>query len=344
MAKRAAKPSPGEDGANPATKKVVAVDGPEAAGTAKPPGSTGTPIFRASFFQSSTPRPMPEGFVLGVQALEKLLGMPVWLCIHNGRDLNVAEPPPCSIMDSTLRMSLAHTVKTQPRGKKFAVLVHSPGGFSKSAYQAASILRRHCGGFTAVVPSYAKSAATLFCLGADELMLGEHAELGPLDVQVYDTDRDAMRSALDEVQALERLQAFALEAIDTSMFVLIDRSGKSLDKLLPLALNFSMDMVRPLIEKIDTVHFTQASRQLKEAEEYAVRLLNPRFSDNDARRIASHLVEKYPEHGFVIDTREAERVGLKLKKPSKEIREVLEVLSDTMPEANALGFLEEVKP
>jgi ClpP class serine protease len=33
------------------------------------------------------------------------------------------------------------------------------------------LLKRHCGGFVAVVPRYAKSAATLLALGADEIIL-----------------------------------------------------------------------------------------------------------------------------------------------------------------------------
>ena len=36
------------------------------------------------------------------------------------------------------------------------------------------------------MPFWAKSAATLLCLGADKIVLGEHAELGPLDVQIYE--------------------------------------------------------------------------------------------------------------------------------------------------------------
>jgi len=43
---------------------------------------------------------------------------------------------------------------------------------------------------TVMVPFYAKSAASLIALGADELILGRAGELGPLDPQVMDPQTD----------------------------------------------------------------------------------------------------------------------------------------------------------
>lgn len=58
-----------------------------------------------------------------------------------------------------------------PKKEKIALVIESPGGSAKSAFQLAMLLKRHCGGFVAVVPRYAKSAATLLALGADEIIL-----------------------------------------------------------------------------------------------------------------------------------------------------------------------------
>src|SRR5439155_16053038 len=102
--------------------------------------------------------------------------------------------------------------------------------------------------------------ATLLSLGAEKVYLGKNAELGPLDMQLEDPDREQRLSALDEVQALERLNAFALQALDTSMLLLKKRTGKTLNSLLPGLEHFTAEMLRPLFEKIDTVHYTQMSR------------------------------------------------------------------------------------
>ena len=61
-----------------------------------------------------------------------------------------------------------------PKKEKIALVIESPGGSAKSAFQLAMLLKRHCGGFVAVVPRYAKSAATLLALGADEIILGSY--------------------------------------------------------------------------------------------------------------------------------------------------------------------------
>src|SRR3954464_1318288 len=103
------------------------------------------------------------------------------------------------------------SIDTLPQGSPVALVIHSPGGEARAAYQLATILRKHCGSFVAVVPRYAKSAATLLSLGASRILLGRCAELGPRDAQWEDPEREEHLSALDEVQALERLQAAALE-------------------------------------------------------------------------------------------------------------------------------------
>jgi len=85
------------------------------------------------------------------------------------------------------------------QGQRIALVIDSAGGKANAAYELATLLRRHCGGFVAVVPRRAKSAATLLALGADKIFMNENAELGPLDVQIWDPDREESLSGLDEV-------------------------------------------------------------------------------------------------------------------------------------------------
>lgn len=64
-------------------------------------------------------------------------------------------------------------------------IVASPGGDGTAAESILDILRQYCKGkLRIVVPQYAKSAATLIALGADEIVMGESSELGPIDAQV----------------------------------------------------------------------------------------------------------------------------------------------------------------
>ena len=51
------------------------------------------------------------------------------------------------------------------------LVIHSGGGDINVAYQMVELVRLHTMRLFACVPLYAKSAATLLCLGADEIFL-----------------------------------------------------------------------------------------------------------------------------------------------------------------------------
>jgi len=63
------------------------------------------------------------------------------------------------------------------------LLIHSPGGSPEAAEQMVNYLRSQFDYIRAIVPLQAKSAATMIALGCDEVVLGEHSELGPIDPQ-----------------------------------------------------------------------------------------------------------------------------------------------------------------
>jgi hypothetical protein len=67
-----------------------------------------------------------------------------------------------------------------------------------------------------------------------------------------------------------------------------------------------------LFKKIDAVSYSRRSRMLKEAEDYAVRLLMSKFSESEAELLARDLVKRYSTHGFVIDSEECKRLGASL--------------------------------
>lgn len=227
-----------------------------------------------------------------------------------------------------------------------ALLLESPGGYAKDAFAIARILCRHAGGFTAVVPSYAKSAATLLSLGAEEILMGTDAELGPLDAQQWDTEREERTSALDEIQALERLHSAALEQLDQTMMLMMSGAQKRTEVMLPIACRFVSDLMKPLLEKIDTVHYAKQSRVLKVAEDYATRLLAPHHGEAAAAEIASQLVNGYPEHGFVIGREEMEDLMRISLEPSDEVKGPIQKIDEILvsePPFVAIGTLKEVK-
>ncbi len=97
---------------------------------------------------------------------------------------------------------------------RVGLLIRSPGGQINWAYKIVRLFQRRTEEFFTIVPFYAKSAATLIALGGKQIIMGSEAELGPLDVQLWNEETEEYSSALDAVQAFERLNSYALTAFD----------------------------------------------------------------------------------------------------------------------------------
>lgn len=279
---------------------------------------------------------IPPVFVAAVQGLEKSLGLTVVLLVQQGIADQQGQTLPYESIDQSVAMAMSKVVRQLPKDRPVGLLIESPGGYAREAFILARLLQRHCGGFTALVPKYAKSAATLLALGADKIVMDDDAELGPIDAQVIDLERERIGSALDEVQSLERLHAQALNLIDSTMLLLIRRARKRTDVVLPHVLHYVTQTMRPLYEKIDTVHFTSTSRTLKVAEAYATRLLSSKYPDT-ATRIAERLVYDYPDHGFVIDHAEAAMLGIEVESFQPAERPLIEAMLPYLDDFTAVG-------
>jgi ATP-dependent protease ClpP protease subunit len=64
------------------------------------------------------------------------------------------------------------------------LLLHSPGGDGTCVEKIVTICRAQCKHFRVIIPNRAKSAATMIALGADEIVMGNTSEIGPIDAQV----------------------------------------------------------------------------------------------------------------------------------------------------------------
>ncbi|MEQ9322853.1 MAG: hypothetical protein RIF41_27055, partial [Polyangiaceae bacterium] len=100
------------------------------------------------------------------------------------------------------------------------------------------------------------------------------------------------------------------------------------------------DLMRPLFENINVSQYSERSRLLKVAEEYAIRLLEGHAPPPVARRIARSLVENYPEHAFVIDSVEAKKIGLNAALPTEAQAQILDQLEPYLETQTIFGRVE----
>jgi len=176
---------------------------------------------------------LPDALVKASHALEAATGKEVWLLVEGDFMINYG-------------MYLAfRDAKADIAGKEIALVLDSGGGKTDAAYRIARLFQRKAKSFTVVVPRFAKSAATLLSLGAEEIILGEDADLGPLDAQIMDYDHEeTWVSALDTVQAVEQLEDSAIEVASRMLKYLQLHTKKRYSMLLEPSLHFAATVTR----------------------------------------------------------------------------------------------------
>lgn len=102
------------------------------------------------------------------------------------------------------------------------LVLHTPGGLVLAATQIARAIFKHKGKVTVFVPHYAMSGGTLLALAADEIIMCEHAVLGPVDPQ------------LGEYPAASILKAAHLKSVkdvDDKTLILADQAEKAIAQM-----------------------------------------------------------------------------------------------------------------
>lgn len=214
-----------------------------------------------------------------------------------------------------LRRLLEDSISTPKEHIEIDVWLESPGGDAHAAYKIALLLRAYACRIRVVVPDFAKSAATLLALAADEIYMGAAAELGPLDAQIPNEGGIiTMISALDVARSLDEVTEAAMAQAFRGGADVLQITGLSRSESLSAMLSFSAQFMEPIIRQMDPRMIRWASTLLDVAVAYGTRLLSGREGAGphpEAVRIPQSLVEDYPTHGFVISWQEAaDRLGL----------------------------------
>ena len=222
------------------------------------------------------------------------------------------------------------------------VVVDCGGGDISAAYQLVNLFRSTAKEVRVFVPDWAKSATTLFCLGADEIWMSRAAELGPLDAQISDPrNPDGTISALEEFQAVDYLRTTAFETLDQTMRQLLRRTDMRVRDVLAEASKFATALVGPLYSQVDPLFFGEAHRALQISIEYGKRVMSryaySAWSESQIGDCLEKLTWSYPSHGFVIDIDEALSLGLYAKLMSGDRESDAHTILDNMK--TCIGFL-----
>jgi len=166
--------------------------------------------------------------------------------------------------------------------EKLDVLIESGGGDIDCAAKIVKMLKMNCNKLGVMIPFYAKSAASLIALHADELVMCKSGELGPIDPIVRDPATKLWIPAHSIKEAINFIQETKDPLVKLSMA----------EKLPPLLLGAYRDS-------------QNAARQyLQEALE---KITDEENMDNCINAFS----EKFISHGYPIDRETCKKLGLK---------------------------------
>jgi ClpP class serine protease len=157
-----------------------------------------------------------------IARIERARGSRVILMVHRQETMSVLGFPVFRYIDVNDSEEVIRAIQmTDPRMAVDLVL-HTPGGLVLAALQIARAIHKRPGKVTVFVPHYAMSGGTLIALAADEIVMSEHAMLGPVDPQ------------LDRYPASSILRAVArkpIAEVDDTTLILADQAEKATAQL-----------------------------------------------------------------------------------------------------------------
>ena len=119
-----------------------------------------------------------------IASFEKTRGSRVIVLIHRQETMSLLGFPIIRYIDIDDSEEVIRAIHMTDPDMPLDLVLHTPGGLVLAAYQIAHAIRMHEGKITVFIPHYAMSGGTLIALAADEIVMEEHAVLGPVDPQL----------------------------------------------------------------------------------------------------------------------------------------------------------------
>lgn len=177
--------------------------------------------------------------------------------------------------------------------EKIDLILHSGGGSAESAERIVNSMYSYCKDFRVIIPTQAKSAATIVAMGSSKILMSDTSEIGSIDPQLGNGI-----AAQSIIKAYEEL----MQQIEEKQ-----RDGKPYDAELVL------------INKIDPVLLRECRKYMDLAQDIASKLLNKKMRSKrnpiNVDDIGNNFLDdsRTFSHGRLIGWEAAKQLGLKVK-------------------------------
>lgn len=185
------------------------------------------------------------------------------------------------------------------------------GGEPDAGYRVIRAIKRYYKKLILYVFGTCKSTGTLIALGADEIVMGDFAEFGPLDIQLTKDDELSSTSGLNFIQSLLSINEQLFSSFEKSFLTLKRKSRYTITTktAAEIATKLTVGLISPISAQIDPIKLGEVYRAMKIAEYYGKRI-----SKED--ELITKLIIGYPSHGFVIDFKEAKEIFVNVRSPN----------------------------
>jgi hypothetical protein len=231
-----------------------------------------------------------------IAALEEVRGNPVLTYVTGDRAPAIAQ-----IGEDALR-PIHDQLSAIGKVDSLDLFIYSRGGALEVPWRIASALRKYAKKWQLLVPFRANSAATLLALGADEIILGRHGELGPIDpilnLQRMVTEPGQSQTPVQDTINVEDVMAYIRFVRDE--VGLTDQSALS-------------TTLERLSVRLDAVGLGSVHRTRTHIRDVAHHMMTSRSkppTDRVMETIVDTLAERVYAHGHAIGFKEARDIGL----------------------------------
>lgn len=116
--------------------------------------------------------------------IERRRGSRVILLVHRQETMSLLGFPILRYIDVNDAEEVIRAIHLTDDDVPIDLVLHTPGGLVLASLQIARAIKAHKAKVTVFVPHYAMSGGTLIALAADEIVMDNHAVLGPVDPQL----------------------------------------------------------------------------------------------------------------------------------------------------------------